>query len=280
MAFIKDNAIKRGDETVDTRFSPLLEPNLWHDQIFEAGRTFTAKYQLDAAGQIFVRKLGKGSVDRTTAMDFTHDQTEDTLISIELDEKFKVSEAIYEAVEVARTSGTGAQKMEQVAETVGEEWQAVAHEKLLDQSETMANTDETSSGDTKARLLEARQKLREEKAKPDVVIMSPKFYAGFLEVAAKEYTPSTNDEQIRTGLLGRIYGMDVYESNHLEDDGSADSTEFVMYEYEAYSILTQNLATRIVDASPNWTGSAAQVEIISGFKVTTPERTLKKVVTA
>jgi len=276
MAFLNTNAVERGNETVDTKFSALLEPNLWKDKIFEAGRTFTDKYQTDAMGQLFVRRLGKGTVDTSASLNFTHNQTADELISIVLDKSFKQSEAIYESVEVARTSGTGIQKFEVVAENVGEAWQAEAHAQLVSQATAASTT--TVTTDVKEAIIEVRKELRDNGAQPDVLIASTKFYSGILDFSGKEYQPATNDEILRTGVLGRFLGVDVYESNHLEDDGTAGSTEFIMYQHTAYSILTQLIASRIVDAGKDWAGSAAQVEIKSGFKVTTPDRVIKKVV--
>jgi hypothetical protein len=53
-----------------------------------------------------------------------------------------------------------------------------------------------------------------------------------------------------------------------------------MYDHDAYSILTQLITSRIVDAGKDWAGSAAQLEIKSGFKVTNAERVYKKTVGA
>lgn len=279
MAFLNTNAVERGNETVDTKFSPLLEPNLWAEEIFQAGRTFTDKYQTDAMGQLFVRKLGKGTVDTSAALTFTHNQTADELISIVLDKSFKQSEAIYESVEIARNSGTGMQKMEVVARNVGQAWQQEAHDSLVAGATASATTTATAAADVKDIFISVRKELRDNDARPNVLIASTEFYSKMLTYSGIEFQPATNDEILRTGVVGRFLGIDVYESTQLTDDGTAGSVEFIMYEYEAYSILTQLIASRIVDAGKDWAGSAAQVEIKSGFKVTTPERVYKKTVT-
>jgi len=279
MPFLETNAMKRGEETVDTKFSALIEPNLFPDQIFQPNITFTDKYQTDGAGQIFVRKLGKGIVDRTTTNKFTHQQTADVLIPITLDEHFKQSEEIYEAVNVARTSGTGVQKFETLMSNVQSEWQTVAHTKLVAGATAFATTTATAQADVLNTIIDVRKQARDGSAMPDVIIASTTFFAKMLkQLSGKEYIPNTNDETLRTGSVGRIMGMKVYESNLLEDDGAAGSTEFVMYDHQAYSILTQVIAARIMDAGKDWVGSVAQAHLISGFKVTTPERVYKKVV--
>jgi len=279
MAFVNSNAVARGNETLDAKFSQLVEPNLYPDQIFQPNITFTDKYETDAMGQLFVRKLGKGTVDRTSALAFSHDQTTDTLISIVLDEPFKQSEAIYEAVEIARSSGTGVAKFETVMSNVQAEWQSVAHSKLVAGATASAVlTATTTSAEFKTNFVAVRKELRDNDAKPDVLIASTKQYSYMLDYSGKEYQPNYNDEVMRTGSVGRFLGANVYESTILEDDGTTGSVEFVFYDHDAYSILSQLIASRIIDAGKDWAGSAAQVHIISGFKVTNAERVYKKTV--
>jgi hypothetical protein len=284
MAFINTNTVRFGNESVDTKFSALVEPNLFPLQIFQPNITFTDKYQTDAMGQLFVRKLGVGSVDRTTSLTFTHNQTADELIPIVLDKPFKQSEAIYEAVDKARTSGTGVQKFEVVMESVKKEWQQEAHDQLVAGGTASANTtaiadDPVAVGGLKKVFIGVRKELRDNDANPDVCIASTNTYAKFLDYSGKEYIPNSNDEVLRTGAVGRYLGANVFESTQLSDDGAAGSTEFLLYDHEAYSILTSLIAARIIDAGKDWVGSAAQVHLISGFKVTTPARVYKKTVT-
>lgn len=283
MAFVNTNAVKFGNESVDTKFSALVEPNLFPRQIFQPNITFTDKYQTDAMGQLFVRKLGVGSVDTTTALTFTHNQTADTLIPIVLDKPFKQSEAIYEAVEKARTSGTGVQKFEVVMENVKKAWQQEAHDQLVAGATASANTtainaDPLNAAGLKKVFIGVRKELRDNDADPDVCIASTNTYAKFLDYAGKEYQPNSNDEILRTGAVGRFLGANVYESTQLDDDATDGSIEFILYDHEAYSILTSLVAARIIDAGKDWVGSAAQVHLISGFKVTTPARVYKKTV--
>ena len=279
MAFINSNAVVRGSETVDTKFSALVEPNLFPDMIFQPNITFTDKYETDAMGQLFVRKLGKGTVDVTTGLTFSHQQTADALISIVLDKHFKQSEAIYEAVEVARTSGSGVQKFETLMANVQAAWQKEANDSLVAGATASALTTATTSSTLfKTNFIGVRKELRDNDANPDVIIVSTKQYAYMLDYSGKEYQPNYNDEVMRTGSVGRFLGANVYESTILADDGTSGAVEFVFYDHDAYSILSQLVGARIIDAGKDWVGSAAQVHIISGFKVTTPARVYKKTV--
>lgn len=283
MAFLVANAPVRGVETVDSKFASLVEPNLYPAQIFQPNITFTEKYQTDAAGQIFVRKLGKGTVDRTSSLKFSHAQTADELIPIVLDEQFKQSEEIYEAVEVARTSGTGVQKFEEVMQNIKASWQQVAHDKLVAGATASANTtviadDPTVAQGLKKVFIAVRKELRDNDANPDVCLASTNTYAKFLDYSGREFQPASNDVILRTGSVGNFLGQKIYESTQLTDDGTSGSNEFVMYDHDAYSILSQLIAARLMDAGKDWVGSVAQVHIISAFTVTNAERVYKKTV--
>ena len=54
-----------------------------------------------------------------------------------------------------------------------------------------------------------------------------------------------------------------------------DELEYVMYEKDAFSIVTSVNAIRVMD-TPNFVGSLAQVSMVSGFKLTNPSRALLK----
>ena len=278
MAFINTNAVKRGDESIDTKFSALVEPNLFPDEIFQPNLTFTDKYMTDAMGQLFVRKLGKGNVDTTNSLTFNHEQTEDELISIVLDKPFKQSEAIYEEVSIARQSGTGVQKFETLVSNVREAWQQEAMDQLVAGATASAETTATDIDTLKDTLTEVRKELRDNYAKPDTLIVSNRIYALMLQFSGKEFTPAQNEETLRTGRAGTWFGLNVYENPQLTDEGTSGDTEFVMYEKDAYSILSQLITSRIVDAGKDWAGSAAQFYVKSGFKVTTADRVYKKTI--
>ena len=51
-----------------------------------------------------------------------------------------------------------------------------------------------------------------------------------------------------------------------------------MYDHNSYSILSQLIAARGMDACKDWEGSVAQVHIISAFTVTNGERVYEKTV--
>lgn len=284
MAFIDVDLVKYGSETVDTAFTPLLEPNLWAAKIFQDGITFTSKYEVTEAGQIAVRKLGNpASANTSQSLDFTHTSTADSLIPINFDVHIRRSEKIYELVEQARVSGKGAQKMDMVVESAGEEFQETAIQKLAEQATAGSVTTviDGSIYTIKKAIIDARKELRENKARPDVLICSTDSYALLLELSGKEYIPNANEDVLRTGFLGRIYNMNVFENEFLgdlEDTGGTgvdESIDFVMYDHDAYSVLSRLIGLRLMPAI-DFVGSYAQYHSTHAFKVSNADRVLKK----
>lgn len=286
MAFLAANAVKYNNlETTDVKVSPILVKNFYKDAIFRDGVTYTSKHDVGPAGQVFARRLGKVTANLKTAtaanaLDFTHAETADTLIPIVIDQVFDVSEKIYEAVEMARDSATGAAKMQEATLGVAEKFQDKAHVELLAGATADATTAASTSSTLETNWLATRKAIRDIGGKADVGLVSTRIYSLMLQVImGGKFVPSTAEEILRTGVLGRYLGIPVIEDNHLDDDGLANSTEYVMYDHEAYTILFVLNTARIIDAMADFVGSYAQVQIVAGFKVTTPEVVYKKVIT-
>lgn len=284
MAFIDVDLVKYGSETVDTAFTPLLEPNLWAAKNFQDGLTFSSKYEVNEAGQIAVRKLGNpASANTSQSLEFTHTSTADSLIDINFDVNIRRSEKVFELVDQARVSGKGAAKMDVVLESAGEEFQETAIQKLAEQATaaTITTVVDDSTYTAKQAIIDVRKQLRGNKAKADVVMASVDFYAFLLAFAGKEYTPNSNDEVLRTGALGTMYGARVYENEFLgdlEDTGGAgvdEDIDFIMYDHDAYSILSRLIGLRLMPAI-DFVGSYAQYHSVHAFKVSNGSRVYKK----
>ena len=89
------------------------------------GRTYSTEFEDITKGlgqrgsQAVIRKLGKGTVKSVkataaNALDFDHQETADDVEVIPIDDVISKSEKIYEAVDLARVSATGARKAEVV----------------------------------------------------------------------------------------------------------------------------------------------------------------------
>jgi hypothetical protein len=276
---------------VDDRFSALVEPNLFDRNVFQPGVSFTDKYTLGAAGQIFIHKLGKVTVSVSEpGVDFTDTNTADATIAITLNKAFRRSEKIYGATAAAVAYPIAAAHLEQALADVREAWNKEAarilvtekfpNETLTGPGSVLGQTALTKENIYKS-IVDDRAALVAAKAMPNVLIVSPATYALLLQ--SEEFVRASDlaFETASSGIVGRVAGLNVLEYQGLPtaiDLGGVGTrdVEYIMYDADAFSIVTNVEVLRLVD-SERFNGSLAQVEIVSGMKLTNPDRALIKV---
>lgn len=294
-------------ETVDTVFSKILVANLFKDETFVAGKTFTDKYN-ERAGQIYARRLGKTPAtvkDATTSggLDLVHTETADSLVLIQKKDAISRSEKCYELVETLRASGRSVDKVAEVVAEFKEALQVQMMKYLIADpvsdgavgiggATRSANT--TASTDLKtllADILADRQQIRVNGGVADTLIISPEAETLFLANAytsGNAFIPETNEELIKTGKIGRLYGMNVYTSNLLgggvpvtggnapANSGDAAKCEYVIYDHDTFAVACDIIGLRMVNAI-DFIGSYAQIEAIAGGGVVNPALAIAKV---
>lgn len=286
---------------VDDRYSPLVEPNLFAGNVFQPGITFTDKYQLGAAGQIFVHKPGVGTITPThPGADFSDAIVQDSLVTIALDKQFNRSRKIYQATLNSVAYPQAAMEMETALAEIRDAWNLQAARSLvIDPAVTLDANITTAANlngsDAYSFIVSSRQKLREAKANPDTLIVSPAFYAKLLKAPEFQRSVQVDTDVIRNAFVGRVAGLNVYEYENLGavigngvkiKEGTpseitwvaaTDELEYVMYDSDAMSIVTSVEAVRLVEEPTRFVGVLAQVQIVSGFKLTNGARALIKV---
>lgn len=279
---------------VDDRYSPLVEPNLFAANIFQPGVTFTDKYQIGAAGQIVIHKPGVGTVTPSApGADFSDAIVQDSLITISLDKQFNRSRKLYGAVAASVAYDIAAAELETALQEVRAAWNLAALQALIgtvgilvdDNTTTVLATDGSDVYDT---IVNTRRKLRDADAEPDTLLVSPTTYAKLLKAPEFQRTGQIGDDTVANGQVGRIAGLNVFEYSKLDAAAvdaatiagitwaAADELEYVMYDSDAFSIVTSVEVVRVKD-SERFNGSLAQVEIVSGFKLTNPSRAAVKI---
>jgi len=299
-------------ETADTVFSRLLIANLFKDTIFRPGVTFTNKYN-ERGGQIYVRRLGKPTVhvsDATAAdgMKFTHAQTADSLIMIPRKDRVHVSEEIYEIVDTLRSSGQSVDKVNETLEAWKEKLQMQYVGYLLQtpasagQVEVGGSTLTADSGGAAittvaglvASVLAAREQIRVNGGTADILLVSPQMETILLANAltpGNAFIPETNEEWLRTGRIGRLYGLQVFATNligtgtpleipvagnALPNTGNAENCEYVIYDHNTFAIAADLFAPRLIPAI-DFTGSLSQFDSIIGGGIANPALAYAKI---
>lgn len=274
-------SVQYGNVNVDERYSSIIEPNLYYNSVFAPGQTFTDKYETGPAGGIYVHKLDTSAVAvGTPGRDFTDVTASDSLIQIVLNNNFQQSKKIYGVQEAAVSINLANEELSVATAEVAEAWNAAGLACLITEGTTASSTASITKSSVKKAVLDARKQIVAAKGKADVLLCSPDTFACILEAAGAEYIPQANEYINKTGSVGQWLGLTVlecsglaasngtyYTSAGVKTTASFSGVDFIMYNKEALSIITNVDVARIVN-SENFNGSKAQVEMNSGFKVT------------
>lgn len=283
---------------VDDKFSSLVEPNLFAGNVFQPGVTFTDKYQTGPAGQIFVHKPGVGTVTSTLpGADFNETVVGDSLITISLNKQYNRARKIYGATTASVAYDIAAAELETALQEVKTAWNIDAASAIVDADgiRVLTNiTTLTAANDIYDSIVDARQALRELKANPDTLIVSPATYSKLLKAPEFQRSVQPDTAVIRDAFVGRVAGLNVYEYENLSSaagnltningttaditwDADNDALEYIVYDHDALSIVTSVNVVGIWDGMPRYNGVVAEVEIVSGFKLTNTERAILKI---
>jgi hypothetical protein len=280
---------------VDDRFSALVEPNLFDNNVFQPGITFTDKYTLGAAGQIFIHKLGKVTVTvGEPGQNFDDTNTPDSTIAITLNKAFRRSEKIYGATAAAVAYPIAAAHLEQALADVRESWNREVVKVAIAEKTVAATGANVGPGSVLAdgaltkeniykSIVDDRAALVAQGARPDALIVSPAVYALLLQ--SEEFVRASDlaYETAASGQVGQVAGLRVFEyqglptSIDIRPDGNPllVKVDYFMFDHDALSIVTNVEVLRLID-SERFNGTLAQVEIVSGMKLTNTARALFK----
>lgn len=284
--------------TVDDKYSPLVEPNLFAGNVFQPGLSFTDKYQIGPAGQIMVHKPGTGTVTSTVpGADFNETVVADSIITISLNKQYNRARKIYGATVASVAYGIAASELATGVQEVKAAWNLDAASAIVsaDGVRVASNiTTLTAANDIYDTIVDARQALRALKANPDTILVSPTTYGKLLKADEFQRSVDVDSQVVRDAYVGRIAGLNVLEYESLADaggnltnvngttaditwDSTNDALEFVVYDHDALSIVTSVNVVGIWDGMPRYNGVVAEVEMVSGFKLTNPSRAILKI---
>lgn len=284
---------------VDDKYSPLVEPNLFAGNVFQPGLSFTDKYQIGPAGQIMIHKPGISTITAThPGADFSETVVQDSLITISLNKQFNRARKIYGATVASVAYGIAAAELETAVQEVKEAWNLEAAKAIVsaDSVRVVKNiTTACASNDIYDTIVDARQALRELKANPDTILVSPTTYGLLLKSDEFQRSVDLDNSVVRDAYVGRIAGLNVFEYENLESaggditnangestaditwDADNDALEFIVYDHDALSIVTSVNVVGVWDGMPRYNGVVAEVEMVSGFKLTNPSRAILKI---
>ncbi len=271
---------------VNEKYSPIVEPNLYYDSIFQPGLTYSDKFQGDGvgAGLVHVFKLGGDAVadPKAPASDFTHTAAQNELVDLRLNNTQSKSKKIYKIQADTVPYAMAEAHLAEAVTNCREGWQASGLACLVHEGTVLEDTAAITKDNIKAKVLAARKRVRKGKAVANIVMANVDTYTTMLEAAGDQYTPVINDAIMQTGQVGRWLGMLWVECNMLDLLNAAKyydfagtlqtedltAVDFIMYDWNRFSIV-DNLETIRLKDSENFNGTLAQVEINSGYRVPT-----------
>ena len=268
-------ALQYGNKNVDSAFSPILEPILFNRNIFQAGVSYTDKYSVNDAGEVFFRLLGKGvAVVGAPGSEFSHTDTADQIFAIPRNKSFLRSEKIYDAVAADVNYDVAASHLETALRVVQEAWNTAIFTELVSGTPKTGTRLDQTGADLDAdtiypAVVDAIAALQIKKANPDVMIVGPLTYAKLLK--SPEFLRATDlgDSVVETGQIGQMAGLRVF----LAQDAAA--YDFIIYEADALAVNSRVDAFRLKDAI-DFVGVYAQVKIDAGIAVSNGDRVLTR----
>lgn len=308
MSFNVENAMKYcNTETVDAEFTGILGEINYANDVWVEGETYQddGEYQ---AGQLFYRKLGKGTVKGTNAtgeggLDIEAVETKDSLMPMLVDAVLTKAEKVYQAVSDARKSGKLAEKKEVVVRASEEARQALITARVLGGKNGANVANFTASADTAVptaatvvdQILADQQAILESDANATMCFVSPKVRSLLLSAYAKGqgFLPETNEDAKRRGVIGDLLGMTVKVTNHIgagsniagkitglenitADDvvgaENALNCDWIVFDPASMRVKTNILGLRELTNLPGFNGAQVDMQTINGVLNTNPER--------
>lgn len=275
------------EQNVDTKYSAGIEPNLYSDTVLIPGVTYTDKYQTGPAGQIMVHKLDSGAEVEPgkPGRDFDDEKAKDDLIPIVFNNNFQKSRKIYgvqaNAVQFAMAEEYLSDALNKTKE--GRQYSGLA----CMAEEGIAFSDKTAVTESNAvNILTAlRKQIKDNKGKANFAMVSTEIYAMFLKLLGLQ---QVMDPAVQSGELMKRFGLSILECNSFDKakakyynsanelkEVNLTGIDFIVGYNEATSIL-DNFETYRLRDSENFSGSKAQVEYNTAFKVNSPKQLIIK----
>lgn len=285
MATTQINAIH-----VNESLSSVFRDILYHENHWLPQQTFTEKFQNTPGaigGVLYVNKLEKNAISaELPGGDFTDTDGSTDQVAVHLNNAYLRSEKVRNITMKQLSDDTKLQEatFEKVMLEAQEAWTTGFTAKVVSEGTDIEDYTDIDVDNVKEKFLDMRQSLRDKKIRPTYAIVNTTVYSAMLNFAGKSFIPNNNEETFRTGLVGRFFGLDIYESTALAEDAAkyrdesgtektVDLTEVEMImarPEDIVNVVSLNMAR--IKESEQFNGSKCQIELVAGFKVLDSDR--------
>lgn len=276
-----------GEQNVDTKYSAGIEPNLYSDTVLIPGVTYTDKYQTGPAGQIMVHKLDSGAEVEPgkPGRDFNDEKAKDDLIPIVFNNNFQKSRKIYSVQANAVQFAMAEEYLSDALNITKEGRQYSGLACMAEEGSAFSDKTAVTESNAVNILTALRKQIKDNKGKANFAMVSTEIYAMFLKLLGLQ---QVMDPAVQSGELMKRFGLSILECNSFDKakakyynsanelkEVDLTGIDFIVGYNEATSIL-DNFETYRLRDSENFSGSKAQVEYNTAFKVNSPKQLIIK----
>lgn len=281
---------------VDEAYSPIVVANLRKDTFLVDGVTYNSGYSKGdpAAGVVHFYKYSRQAIaSAASAADFSSAEPTNALVPVYLANAFRNSKKLYQVTANSISHAYADQVMSEQTEDIREGRELCAIAALKYGAQVSTDTVASTSATIKQNIQDDLTDLRKQKCRPNVLVMSPDAW-GLLMTAqigtASVVTPETNDELLKNGSMGKLFGMSVFVDPELQNasntaviyrDSEArtvalNKCEYIMYDSKYFAAIDNLNYVKVMD-SQTFAGSLSNIELNSGFKLMVEEAAIAKV---
>ena len=283
--------LQYGNFYLPSRYSNLLLPNFFYNSFLQPGVTYTDRYQMGTAGQIFVPKLKQSVVPlQEPCSDYDHKDIGNELVQITLNCSYMSSKKVHSLQATVADYALISETVRLSARELAEAWNKSGLAALLTEGvgQTVEMAAPTNLDELKHDILSARTTMYKNQRNGRIVLCNPDFYQFVMECAGTLYTPSINDRMIYSGEVGewlglRFINLNLFQSaatpleyndytwtKQVVSEEAMEGIAYILYDPEAFSVLINFNRSRMV-ISPDFEGQLIQTTLNSGFRVTDPK---------
>lgn len=278
---------KYGNQYVDEQFISAIEPNLYTDEVFIPGVTFSTDIVEGPAGGYYAHKLSDGNEVEpgTPGRDFSDEEAKDELIQVSYNNNFQKSRKIYgvQAAAVAFNAGEEYLANSLNVTKQGRRYSALAC--LVNEGTVLADTEEITEENVVEKITDMRKSVKDAHGQANFLLTNTSVYAICLRVLGLK---TTDDPAVVSAQLMKRFGLSIIECN------SFDKAEVKYYDYsgalktvdltkvdmicgyhEAFKLDDNFAVYRLID-SENFAGSKAQVEYNTAMRVVSDKQVVVK----
>lgn len=279
---------------VDEAYSTMFVENLRPDSFLVDGVTFTSKYTKGdpKAGVVWFHKIATTSRgSEAVGGDYTHEEANNTLVPIYVTNAFRRSKKLRGVVAAQINAAFMDQVATEQAEDVRVDKDACAIAGLVYGGTESADTAAIDETNVINKIVKCKKELKKKKVTPNVLLVSPEVEAAMQEAHLTKsiFTPVTNDELVKAGVIGKYLGMYVFPRVELGDAANTaivyrndeahnvdlSKVEMVMYNNNFFGKIDSFEEARIAPSN-EFAGMYANVEQNTGFGVVNAAAVLVK----